>query len=107
MSYLFLAGAIVFEVAGTSSMKLTEGFTRPWWTLLLVLCYAASLGLLTLSLKEIPIGVAYAIWSGLGTALIAVVSYLVFRETLTVLQMLSVTFIVAGVVGLNLFAKVH
>lgn len=107
MSYFYLAVAIVFEVVGTSTMKLTEGFTKPWWTLALVVCYAVSLGLLTLSLRTIPIGTAYAMWSGLGTALIAVVGWAVFREALTVWQMVSLALIIAGVAGLNLFGKVH
>ena len=107
MSYVYLSFAILFEVAGTSMMKLTEGFTKPWWTVGLALCYATSLCLLTLSLKTIPIGTAYAIWSGMGTALIAVIGWVAFREALSVLQMISLALIVVGVVGLNLFGKVH
>lgn len=107
MGIAYLALAIVFEVFGTTSMKLTEGFTKPWWTLALVVAYAASLGLLTLSLRTVDLGAAYAIWSGLGTALIALVGWVVFRESLTGGQLVSLALIIAGVVGLNIFGKVH
>jgi small multidrug resistance pump len=103
--YLFLA--ILFEVAGTTSMKLTQGFTKPLWIIPLVLGYAASLALLTLSLRSIDLGTAYAVWSGLGTALIALLGWWIFRETLTVLQLVSLALIIAGVVGLNVFGKMH
>jgi small multidrug resistance pump len=107
MGYLFLALAIAFEVAGTTSMRLTEGFSRPVWIVPLAVGYAASLGLLTLALRTVGLGTAYAIWSGLGTALVVVVGWVVFRETLTAAQLFCVGLIILGVVGLNLFGKVH
>jgi small multidrug resistance pump len=102
MEWLILALAIAFEVAGTTSMKLTEGFTKPVFIIPLVLCYAASLGLLTLALRKIDIGTAYAIWSGLGTALIAVVGFVAFRDAVTVLKLVSLGLIIIGVAGLRL-----
>ena len=102
MEWLFLVLAIVFEVGGTTSMKLSEGFRNPLFIIPLVVCYACSLGLLTLTLKRIDIGTAYAIWSGLGTALIAAVGFVFFRDAITVLKMVSLGLIIIGVVGLRL-----
>lgn len=107
MGFAYLALAIVFEVAGTTSMKLSEGFTKPLWVIPLVLGYLASLGLLTLSLRTLSIGTAYAVWSGLGTALVVLVGLVLFRETLTWGQWLSVALIIAGVAGLNLLGNAH
>jgi small multidrug resistance pump len=102
MEWLILALAIVCEVGGTTSMKLTEGFTKPVFIIPLVLCYAASLGLLTLALRKIDIGTAYAVWSGLGTALIALVGFVAFRDAVTVLKLVSLGLIIIGVAGLRL-----
>lgn len=102
MAWLYLALAIVSEVAGTTSMKLSEGFTRPGWAVGIFVFYGLSIYLLTLSLKTIDVSVSYAIWAGLGTALIASIGVLVFGEPLTALKMVSLALIVAGVVGLNL-----
>jgi small multidrug resistance pump len=102
MAWLYLALAILSEVAGTTSMKLSEGFTRPGWTVGIAVFYGVSIVFLTLSLREIDVSVSYAIWSGAGTALIALIGVAVFREPLTALKMVSLALIVAGVVGLNL-----
>jgi small multidrug resistance pump len=102
MAWLYLALAILSEVAGTTSMKLSEGFTKPVWTVGIVAFYGLSLYLLTLSLREIDVSVSYAIWAGVGTALIALIWVFVFREPLTMLKLASLALIVAGVVGLNL-----
>ena len=102
--WILLAGAIVLEVAGTTSMKLSEGFTRFVPTLLLFVFYAASFAALTFALRKIEISVAYALWSGIGTALIAAIGILYFRETATLMKFVSVLFIIIGVVGLNLSA---
>ncbi len=100
--WLFLAGAIVLELAGTTSMKLSEGFTRLVPSVLLFVFYGASFVGLTLALKKIEISVAYAIWSGAGTALIAMIGILYFREAATALKLVSILLIIVGVVGLNL-----
>ncbi len=83
-------------------MKLSEGFTRAGPSVMILVFYAISLFLLTLSLRSIDVSVAYAIWSGLGTALIAAIGILWFGEPATALKLVSLVLIVAGVVGLNL-----
>ena len=100
--WLILAAAIVLEVAGTTSMKLSEGFTKLLPSVLLFVCYAASFAALTFALKKIEVSIAYAIWSGVGTALIATIGILWFRETLTAVKLISILLIIAGVAGLNL-----
>ena len=100
--WLFLAGAIVLEVAGTTSMKLSDGFTKLMPSVLLFVFYAASFVALTFALKKIEVSIAYAVWSGIGTALIATIGILYFRETFTSLKVISILLIIIGVVGLNL-----
>jgi small multidrug resistance pump len=102
--WIFLILAIVFEVMGTTSMKLAYGFTKLVPSLLVFVFYAAALGLLVLSLKKIDVSVSYAIWSGLGTALIAVIGFVWFREPVSALRIGSLVLIIAGVVGLKLSA---
>ena len=100
--WLILAGAIVLEVSGTVSMKLSDGFTRLLPSVLIFVFYAASFAVLTLALKKIDVSVAYAVWAGAGTALIAVVGMLFFKEPPTLLKLVSLLLIIAGVVLLNL-----
>jgi small multidrug resistance pump len=100
--WFFLAGVIALEVAGTTSMKLSQGFTKPVPSVLLVMCYAASFGALSLALKKIEVSVAYAVWAGIGTTLIAAVGMVYFRETVSALKLVSIGFIIMGVVGLHL-----
>jgi len=102
MHWFYLIGAIVLEVFGTTSMKLSEGFTRPLPSVLIVLFYGGAFVGLTLCLKRMDVSVAYAIWSGVGTALIAVIGFLWFREAVTPLKVASLVMIVLGVIGLNL-----
>lgn len=102
MSWIFLALAIVFEVAGTTSMKLADGFTRTLPSVLLFVFYGLSFGALTFALKRIDLSVAYAIWSGLGTALIAVIAVIWFGESMTPMKIASLVLVIAGVVGLQL-----
>jgi small multidrug resistance pump len=99
--WLCLAGAIVLEIAGTTSMKLSQGFTRPLPSVLLFLFYAASFALMTVAVKRIDMSVSYAIWSGVGTAIIALIGVFWFRESLTTVQVISIVAIIAGVVGLR------
>jgi small multidrug resistance pump len=105
--WFFLAAAIALEVAGTVSMKLSEGFTRLVPSVLLFGFYAASFVALTFALKKIEVSVAYAVWAGVGTALIATIGVLFFREAASVLKLVSIVLIVAGVVGLNLGGAKH
>ena len=94
--------AIVFEIAGTTFMKLSEGFTRTGPSLALFACYAVSFAALTLALRFVDIGVAYAIWSGVGTAAIAAIGMIAFGEPFTVVRVFWIGVIVVGVVGLQL-----
>jgi small multidrug resistance pump len=99
--WLALSGAIVLEVAGTTSMKLSQGFSRPLPSLLLFVFYGMSFTLMTIAVKKIDMSVSYAIWSGVGTALIAMIGFGWFKEPLTTLKIVSIVLIVAGVFGLN------
>lgn len=100
-AWFYLSLAILMEVAGTTAMKLSNGFTNFLPSVLIFVFYAFSLGFLTLSLKWLQIGFAYAAWSGLGTLLIFVISVLFFGEPLTGLKTLSLLFIIIGVMGLK------
>ena len=107
MTWIYLALAILLEVAGTTCMKLSEGFTRLVPSILLFVFYTLSFGMLTLALKRIDVSVAYAVWSGVGTALIASIGVLWFREPMTALKLISLALIIVGVVGLNLGGGAH
>jgi small multidrug resistance pump len=107
MSWLYLVLAIVLEVSGTTSMKFSQGFTKILPSVLMFLFYALSLSALTLALQRIDVSVAYAVWSGLGTALIASVGVLWLREPLNALKIISLLLIILGVIGLNLSGGVR
>ena len=102
MSWLILFFAIVFEVAGTLTLKFTEGMTRLWPTLLMFVFYLISLFGLSTAVARIPVGTAYAVWSGLGTLMVFVMGILWFKEQVTVLRCVSAVLIVVGVAGLYL-----
>ena len=102
MSIFYLFVAIIFEVAGTICMKLSYGFTKAVPSILVIILYLLSLVSLTFALKKIDVTIAYAIWAGLGTALIATVGILWFKEPTTALKIISLGLIIIGVVGLNL-----
>ena len=105
--WLYLTAAIILEVAGTTSMKLSEGFTRLVPSVLLFVFYFASFTALVFALKKIEVGVAYAIWAGAGTALIALIGIVYFNETADAVKLISILLIIAGVVGLNLSGLKH
>ncbi len=107
VNWLYLTGAILFEVAGTTSMKLSDGFSKVVPSVAMICFYLLSLGLLSLALKKIDVSIAYAIWSGIGTAVIAGIGIFYFKEPATALKLASVALIIAGVVGLNLSGGVH
>ncbi|MET9084419.1 multidrug efflux SMR transporter [Streptomyces sp. NPDC090075] len=102
MGYLTLAGAIAAEVAATTAMKYSDGFSRLWPTLLTTLGYVVSFLLLAQTLKTVSIGTAYAIWSGAGTATIAVLGLMLFGEGLSLVKVAGIVLIIGGVVVLNL-----
>jgi len=102
--WLFLAIAIGSEVAATSALKAADGFSRPWPSLVVVVGYAAAFYFLSLTLKAIPVAVAYAIWSGAGIALIALIAWVVYGQALDAPAIVGLALIVAGVVVLNVFS---
>ncbi len=104
MGWFYLALAIVFEVMGTTSMKLSEGFSRLWPSVLLFVFYGLSFTSLTFALKKIDLSVAYAVWSGVGTALIVVIGVWLFRESLSAVKLAGIALVILGVVLLNLTA---
>ncbi|MER5335368.1 multidrug efflux SMR transporter [Micromonospora sp. NPDC002717] len=101
MAYVFLLLAISAEVLGTSLLKATDGFTRLWPTLGLAVAYLAAFGMLSLAVRDIPVGVAYAMWSGLGTAAIVAIGAVFLGEPLSVTKVVGVGLVIAGVVVLN------
>ena len=107
MPWIYLVLAILLEVSGTTCMKLSQGFTRLVPSILLFVFYTLSLGMLTLALKKIDVSMAYAVWSGMGTALIAAIGVLWFKEPMTLLKLVSLGLIIIGVVGLNLSGGAH
>ncbi|HEX8386115.1 MAG TPA: multidrug efflux SMR transporter [Rubricoccaceae bacterium] len=102
MHWLYLALAIAFEVAGTAAMKLSDGFRKPGWALAMFVAYTVCFALVTLAIRRIELGVAYAVWAGVGTAVVAVLGVAVFGEPVTALKVAGVLLIVLGVVALNL-----
>jgi len=103
--WLYLGVAIASEVIATSAMKAAEGFTRPLPSLIVVIGYGIAFYCLSLVLRTLPIGVVYAIWSGAGIALIALVGWLLYDQRLDLPAVLGMALIVAGVVVLNVFSK--
>jgi small multidrug resistance pump len=101
-----LAVAILLEVTGTTALQMSEQLTKLVPTLVMVICYLGSLYFMSLALKTIPIGITYAIWSGLGIVLITAIGYTKFRQTLDAPALIGVGFIVAGVVIANLSKSV-
>ena len=104
MPWLMLAVAILFEIAGTTGLKLAGGLARPGWLAAALVLYAVAFLALAQALKAIPVGVAYAIWSGIGTAAIVAIGVVHFGEAMTAAKLLFIALILVGVVGLNLAA---
>jgi small multidrug resistance pump len=103
--WIFLSVAIVSEVVATSALKASEGFSRLWPSLIVAAGYLSAFYFLSLTLKTIPVGVAYAIWSGAGVALIALIAWVFFGQALDAPAVVGLSLIVAGVVVLNVFSK--
>jgi len=106
-TWLMLALAILAEVSATSSMKLTEGFTRPLPTVLVLAGYALSLSLLAQVVQRVDVGVVYAIWCGVGMAAVALVGVLVYGEAVTLAKVGGIVLIVAGTLMLSLAMRGH
>jgi len=105
MDYLYLAGAIGAEVIATASLKATDGFKKLVPTLIVIVGYVLSFYLLNLSLRSIPIGIAYAIWSGVGLVLIVIAGAILYKQKVDLAAIVGMGLIVAGAVILNLFSK--
>ena len=103
--YLPLGVAIALEVVGTSLLQRSEQFTRVAPTIGMAVCYLASFYLLSVSLRVLPLGVAYAIWSACGVALVAVIGLVLFGQRLDLPAVLGLALIVAGVVVINVFSR--
>ncbi len=104
-AYLYLFIAIIAEVLGTSALKASDGFTRLMPSLMVLAAYTTAFYLLSLVFRSIPVGIAYAIWAGLGIVIISLVGVLAFRQALDLAAMVGIGMIVAGVVVINLFSK--
>lgn len=103
--YIYLALAIIFEVVATNAMKASEGFTKLAPSLIVVVGYILAFYFLSLVLKSIPVGVAYAIWAGVGIVLISIVAALLYGQTLDTPAIIGMGFIITGVVIINVFSK--
>jgi small multidrug resistance pump len=103
--WIFLSVAIVSEVVATSALNASEGFSRLWPSLIVAAGYLSAFYFLSLTLKTIPVGVAYAIWSGAGVALIALIAWVFFGQALDAPAVVGLSLIVAGVVVLNVFSR--
>lgn len=104
-NWLFLGIAIVAEVVATSALKSSDGFSRLMPSIVVVVGYVLAFYFLSLTLKVIPIGVAYAIWAGLGIVLIALVSWVIYGQKLDLPAIAGMTLIIAGVAVINLFSR--
>ncbi|MER7107608.1 DMT family transporter [Streptomyces sp. NPDC000229] len=102
MGYGLLAAAIAAEVAGTTAMKYSEGFTRLWPSLITVAGYLIAFALLAQTLKTLSVGAAYAIWAGVGTAAVAAIGMLFLNESTSLVKVTGIALVIAGVVVLNL-----
>jgi small multidrug resistance pump len=105
MGWILLIVAIVLEVAGTTNMKLSEGFSKLVPSMLVLFFYALSIIALTFAVNRLDVSVAYAVWSGMGTALVAVIGLWFFQESLTSVKVVALGLIVVGVVMLHLTSE--
>ncbi|WP_425111303.1 DMT family transporter [Burkholderia anthina] len=105
--YAWLAIAIVAEVIGTSALRAADGFTRFWPSVLVVAGYGVAFYCLSITLRTMPVGIIYAVWSGAGIVLITLVAMLLYRQVPDVPAVIGLGLIVAGVVVLNLFSKMQ
>ena len=104
-SWIYLIVAIVAEVIATSALKASDGFSKLWPSALTVLGYCVAFYCLSLTLRHMPVGVAYAVWSGLGVVLITAVSWILFGQKLDAPALIGIGLIVAGVIVMNVFSK--
>ena len=107
MSWIYLIIAIILEVSGTTCMKLSDGLTRTLPSISMFVLYGLSFGFLALALKKIDLSIAYAVWAGMGTALIATVGILWFKEPASALKIISLGLLITGVIGLHISGSIH
>ncbi len=105
MSWALLVLAGLFEIGFASTLKLTDGFTKLWPTLIFTVCIVLSFLLLNKALKEIPIGTAYAVWTGIGAAGTAIIGILVYKEPSTALRLFFIATLIGSIIGLKLATK--
>lgn len=105
MHWLYLMIAIVAEVIGTSALKAADGFTRPGPTLIVVAGYSVSFLFLSMTLRTMPVGIAYAVWSGVGVVLVTLVAWYLYKQQLDLPALFGIGLIMSGVLVLNLFSK--
>lgn len=105
MTYLFLAIAIIAEVAATSALKASEEFTRLAPSIIVVVGYGVAFYFMTLVLRVIPIGITYAVWSGVGIVLVAVVGFFLYKQTPDIPAIIGIGLIISGVVVIHVFSK--
>jgi small multidrug resistance pump len=105
VSYLYLSAAIVFEVIGTVALKASDTFTRLVPSVVTLIAYPVCFFFLALTLRTIPVGIAYAIWSGVGIVLIAFIGWFWFKQTLDAPALLGLALIIAGIVVVNAFSQ--
>lgn len=103
--YVFLVIAILFEVTATSALPASQQFTRLWPSVIVVVGYCLSFFFLSMTLKVMPVGVVYAMWSGLGIVTVAIVGYFVYNQKLDVPAVLGMGLIILGVLVINLFSS--
>lgn len=101
MGWVLLIVAILLEVAGTTNMKLSEGFSKPVPSVLVLFFYALSIIALTFAVNRLEVSVAYALWSGMGTALVAIIGLWFFQESITIVKVVALGLIIVGVVMLH------
>jgi small multidrug resistance pump len=106
MKWLFLIIAILAEVIATSALKAAVGFTKLVPSLIVIAGYSTAFLFLSLTLKSIPVGIAYAIWSGVGIAFISIIGFFVYKQSLDLPAIIGISFIVLGVIIINLFSKI-
>ncbi|SCY79453.1 small multidrug resistance pump [Nitrosospira sp. Nl5] len=103
--WLFLSVAIISEVVATSALKASDGFTQLWPSLVVIAGYIMAFFFLSLTLRTMPVGVAYAIWSGVGIVLVTLIAWYIFGQSLDIPAVIGLTLIVTGVVVLQVFSK--
>ncbi|AMS42748.1 SMR family transporter [Aminobacter sp. NyZ550] len=105
MNYIYLIVAVAFEVVATSALKETNGFTRLWPSVVALAGYACAFYFLSLVLRQVPVGIVYAMWCGAGIVFITAIAWIWFRQTLDLPALLGIGLIMAGVIVINLFSK--